>query len=270
MNKTTISFTPHFKQIVKEIQEHPMAQFLNHFDGNIIHHSECQEELRNYILETYPHIIKNQMPDFYAFFICLIIKIDDYNSWEEVCEIYRDFVPDEFNDLGDTTAYISCACSKSGISSDNAFMAGLDKKLLLGCSCIEKNKIFNLGDQKRKRAKQVRQRDKKKINDEIKQYQDYTKLIKSYRYLEDEKIIKKHQDYTNLIKSYRPKRCACTKIIDPKYTQCWPCRNKNTDTCKCGKQKDKKYPLCWECNQDYHTNSIPLETHAEWRKKYLG
>jgi hypothetical protein len=98
-------------------------------------------------------------------------------------------------------------------------------------------------------------------------------MVLKYKRQEKEKIdaeIKQYQDYTNLIKSYRPKRCACTKIIDPKYTQCWSCRNKNTDTCKCGKQKDKKYSLCWKCNQDYHTNKIPLETHEEWRKKYLG
>ena len=230
-NKTTISFTPCFKDIVKEIQQHPLAQFLNHFDGDIVHHSECQEELRNYILKTYPHIIKNKKPDFYALFVCLIIQIDNYNSWEDVCKIHRNFVPDEFNELGSTSIYISCACSKSGISSDKAFIAGSDTKLLLGCNCIEKNEIFNLGDQKRKRAKQIREREKQKIEDEIKKY----------------------QDYTNLIKSYRPKRCACTKVIDPKYTQCWTCHNKNTDKCMCGKPKDKKYAVCRSCNSKKYT-----------------
>ena len=202
-NKTTKSFTLHFKEIVKEIQQHPLAQFLNHFHGDVIHHSECQEELRNYILKTYPHIIKNKKPDFYALFVCLIIQIDNYNSWEDVCKIYRDFVPDEFNELGSTSIYISCACSKSGISSDKAFIAGSDKKLLLGCNCIEKNEIFNLGDQKRKRAKQIRERENQKLENEIKYYKDYTDLIKSYRKQEDEKIQRKYQIYTKIIKSYR-------------------------------------------------------------------
>ena len=83
------------------------------------------------------------------------------------------------------------------------FMVGSTKQLLLGCTCIEKNEIFNLGDQKRKRAKQIRERENQKLEKEIKQYKDYTDLIKSYRNQEDEKIQRKYQIYTNIIKSYR-------------------------------------------------------------------
>ena len=83
-NKTSIVFDNKFKSIIKEIQ--PQVKVIETNEIHVL--LDYQNELREYISNKYPNLITNKFPDWFSVFIALSLKIDDYNSWEEVSNTF--------------------------------------------------------------------------------------------------------------------------------------------------------------------------------------
>jgi len=227
-NKTTIVFDDKFKTIIKEIQK------IKEIDTNDIYELlEFQSNMREYIKETYPNLIKNKFPDFFGVFIALTLDIDNYDKWEDVSEKF------ELKEIFDTSLNIpdnldfKCACGHS-IHKDNMYIVFNEKsniKILLGSTCIDKNKIvYDF-----KRIKQERKLKLKKIEkDKCAAWNDYNESIKNER----EKI--------NLLN--KPNECKmCLIEIKKPYIYCYGCRIDIFDKCDCGTSKRKNFNKCYNC-----------------------
>ena len=225
-NKTSIVFDNKFKSIIKEIQ--PQVKVIETNEIHVL--LDYQNELREYISNKYPNLITNKFPDWFSVFIALSLKIDDYNSWEEVSNTFDN------NNIFDTSLNFpeglnyKCACSHI-CKSQNMFIVKnkeTDVNILLGSTCIEKNEIV----QNFKRIKHERKLKLKKIEKEkCAIWNNYSQIIKNHRKELNE-----------------PNQCQmCSINIKKPYIYCYNCRKNVFSKCDCGKSKRKTFNKCYDC-----------------------
>ena len=176
INLTTINFDEKLKEFILETKKRVDLTSLNcsKIDYNDI--LNTQEELRNYFVENqYEGMLQNgkrlklnsqQNPNFYALMLLLVSNVEDYDNWSNVMILIKDqtqldgFESKEIRELNgrllknqnitNNNLEFICACGKFLCSSEMYRIMNIETKmsLLLGNTCIYKNKIASTKDLK--------------------------------------------------------------------------------------------------------------------------
>lgn len=234
----------HLKPIIQEIDK----AYNNSFETDDVY------DLLEYQLAVREDIKKYGIvskPDIYAFFIGLHTLQFGVNSWEKINEFLikknndEIFIEDiSFDSIFCEKKYV-CACGKKDINENNMYKLKFgNKKLLLGCVCIEKSGI--------------------KCIEQIKKINKNRKLIKKNIQKKCLSLITNIFTKDNIrFKSVLQK--AFNKIkgnicIDCKkkttYERCYLCMLKHTGQtlCECGKPykfRNTSYTCCYNCMKVY-------------------
>lgn len=219
MNETCIAFNDDFKAKISKIKETGIHLKLDNPKINYI--LEVQAEIRQYLKAEYPELVR-RMPETFATFICLIVDITHFSSWDDfdVPCLYAKipYLYEEICDCSCCCGHLVQACNTTIVESNGLYLA-------LGDVCIEKYRIVHetaeLLRKKRNRKKGIPKpsKDFKMKFDDVKE-ELWDKL-----------------------------HCSICSKYCPKFKQCWQCKMKTQDKCKCGKYKQKKYPKCYGCYQ---------------------
>ena len=176
INLTTINFDEKLKEFILETKKRVDLTSLNcsKIDYNDI--LNTQEELRNYFVENqYEGMLQKnkrlklnsrQNPNFYALMLLLVSNVEDYDNWSNVMILIKNqtqldgFESKEIRELNGRLLKIHtpsiihkefiCACGKFLCSSEMYRIMNIETKmsLLLGNTCIYKNKIASTKDLK--------------------------------------------------------------------------------------------------------------------------
>lgn len=137
LNKTSIVFNSEFKEKISKIKETGLPMKLN--IPAIKYILEVQEEIRQYLKENYPELCR-KMPDTFATFLCLIVDITHYTTWEDFdvpcLYIKHKYIYEEVRDC-------SCCCGHSVQASNSTIVENNELYLVLGDVCIEKYGIVH-------------------------------------------------------------------------------------------------------------------------------
>ena len=250
INHTTILFNEEFKEIIKELKTQPELEMMkNCVEVETLH--ACQGVIRNYINEKYPTLIKNKMPDFFAIFICLIINMDNYHSWEEITDTFLEINRSRDIEHGMNDHY-NCSCGHYIMAKNSFIITHYDTEinLLLGCECIEKSEIVNnFKEIKKTRQALVRKIETEQKKKEIKRLQEE---------VEKERLdsIRAENEELEII---RAEKRAKAKIAKEQHFKECPLQ-----CVYCEKHVKKTYRdnLCGDCFGEIYTKSI-LNVHVK-------
>jgi len=124
-------------------------------------------------------------PDFFALMMALISDLDKCNSWEQLMDQNRDnteislasFNENFGGEVGDLNGH-KCACNHNCYPQNQYLIQNKysGKYLLIGCDCIEKNKILN--------PQQIK---------ELKEKRNYNKTYKKLLALNEQRLLTKNE-----------------------------------------------------------------------------
>lgn len=183
INKTKIKFDNRWvKYILTAQPKFEMNIFNIHDITDLIgHYTQLQERLREYIDNNQNYNIsgkskKLNLPDYFAYGICMISNINDCKSFKDVFNKRDDFeitdisTSENYHEKDDDVmaTYTNCMCSHS-ICSENSFVITnlkTSRSIMVGCECVKKTDILNIEKLKKlMKEKNRKKREKlKRIN----------------------------------------------------------------------------------------------------------
>lgn len=211
INKTKIKFNDRWISYILTAQskfEMNITTFnmIDEMTDLISHYTQLQERLREYIDNNQNYNVsgkskKLNLPDYFAYGICMISNINDCKSFKDVFNKRDDFeitdisTSENYYDEKDDdvmATYTNCMCSHS-ICAENSFVLTNLKtcrSIMVGCDCVNKTDIFNIEELK----KLMKEKNRKK-REKVKRI----KLTKQKKQEEEARlldIIEKNKRYT--------------------------------------------------------------------------
>ena len=134
---------------------------------------------------------KLNLPDYFAYGICMISNINDCKSFRDVFNKRDDFeitdisTSENYHEKDDDVmaTYTNCMCSHS-ICSENSFVITnlkTSRSIMVGCECVKKTDIFNIEERKRgtrrKKQKKTRKSKTHKLNKKTIRKTRWKKLV---------------------------------------------------------------------------------------------
>ena len=280
LNKTSIVFDRCFKDKISKIKETGIHLKLDTYDIQYLLY--FQEEIRQYLKAHYPELVR-RMPETFATFLCLVVDITHYTSWDDfdIPCLYTK-IPYLYDEVRDC----SCCCGHSVQSSNTTIVECNGLYLALGDVCIYKYGVVHESDnllRKKKNLKKEIPLPSKKFKlkfDDVKEELWFKMHCTCGRFCRDNicgDCIKKEEEHQQRFEEYRiraeeqaeeqrqiieerriraeeqakkiAESCAICGKYCPTFKHCWHCKMDTQDKCKCGKYKLKKFSKCYGCNK---------------------